>query len=141
MPLEGIQIGGLYVRLPNQKVFMANTTKFMSNVARRFEYFVGIRYSNDVAQAIKIIKDLIEAQPMALKNQEPKVFDNLGDNSVDIIIRICGWVTEWFGLRNQLLWKIRKTLESKGIEIPFPQRVLWFANELRGAVTAEIGAG
>ena len=67
------------MRLPNQKVFTANITKFISNVARRFEYVFGIRYSDDVAQAIKIIKDLIEAQPMALKNQVPKVFaDNRG---------------------------------------------------------------
>ena len=50
---------GLYVRLPNQKVFTANITNFVSNVARRFEYIVGIRYSDDAAQAIKIIKDLV----------------------------------------------------------------------------------
>jgi small-conductance mechanosensitive channel len=75
VPLEGIQIGGLYVRLLNQKVFTANTANFVSHVARRFEYVVRIRYSDDAAQAIKIIKDLIEAQPMALKNPEPQVFE------------------------------------------------------------------
>jgi small-conductance mechanosensitive channel len=69
--LEGIQICGLHVRLPNQKVFTANITNFVSNVARRFEYVVGIRYTDDAAQAIEIIKDLIEAQPMALKNPMP----------------------------------------------------------------------
>jgi len=124
---------GLYVRLPNQKVFTAKITNFVSHVARRFEYVVGIRYSDDAAQAIKIIKDLIEAQPMALKNPEPQVFvDTLGDNSVNIIVRIWGPVTDWFGLKTQLLWKIKKALEKEGIEIPFPQRVVWFANELRG---------
>jgi small-conductance mechanosensitive channel len=29
----------------------------------------------------------------------------------------------------ELLWKIKKTLEENGIEIPFPQRTLWFGKE------------
>jgi len=33
-----------------------------------------------------------------------------------------------------LLWKIKSELEKSGIEVPFPQRVVWFANELRADV-------
>jgi len=123
---------GLYIRVPNQKVFTASITNFVANVARRFEYVVGIRYSDDADKALTIIKNVIEEHPLALKNPAPQVFvDNLGDSSVNIIVRIWSPSTEWFGVKTELLWKIKKAIEKEGIEIPFPQRVLWFANGLR----------
>lgn len=122
---------GLYIRLPNQKVLTANITNFVSNVARRVDYDIGIRYSDDADKAITLIKDFLDAQPMVLKNPEPIVFvSELGDSAVIIALRFWAPVTEWFGVKTQLLWKIKRLLETEGIEIPFPQQVVWFANEL-----------
>jgi small-conductance mechanosensitive channel len=120
---------GLYVRLPNEKVFKAQITNFVSNVARRFEYVVGIRYSDDADKAIDIITKLIDEHPLALKNPAPQAFvDNLGDNSVNILIRIWSPATEWYGVKMELLWKIKQALEKGNIQIPFPQRVVWSAD-------------
>jgi len=41
------------------------------------------------------------------------------------------FLTGWYNLKMELLWEIKKTLEANGIEITFPQRVVWFADELR----------
>lgn len=121
---------GLYVRLPNERVFTSNITNYVANVARRFEYVIGIRYSDDAEKAIEIIKRLIEEHPFALKVPEPQVFvDELGDNSVNLKVRIWAPSTEWYTVKMDLLWKIKKELEANGIEIPFPQRTIWFANE------------
>ncbi len=126
---------GLYVRIPNEKVFTSNITNYVAHIARRFEYVIGIRYSDDAEKAIEIIKNLIEDHPFALKNPEPQVFvDNLGDNSVNIVVRIWAPSTEWYSVKMELLWKIKTELERNGIEIPFPQRVVWFANELKANV-------
>jgi len=126
---------GLYVRIPNEKVFTSNITNYVAHIARRFEYVIGIRYSDDAEKAIEIIKNLIEDHPFALKNPEPQVFvDNLGDNSVNIVVRIWAPSTEWYSVKMELLWKIKTELERNGIEIPFPQRVVWFANELTANV-------
>ena len=123
---------GLYVRIPNEKVFTGIITNYVANIARRFEYVVGIRYSDDADLAIKIIEDLIDEHPFALKEPSPKVFvDNLGDNSVNLLVRIWAPATEWYDLKMEMLWKIKKTLEENGIEIAFSQRVVWFADELR----------
>jgi small-conductance mechanosensitive channel len=131
---------GLYVRVPNQRVFTADITNFVANVARRFEYVVGVRYSDDADKALEVIKSIIEEHPLALQNPAPQVFvDNLGDSSVNIIVRIWAPATEWLGVKTELLWKIKKALESGGIEIPFPQRVVWFANDLRSR-DAETGS-
>jgi small-conductance mechanosensitive channel len=123
---------GLYVRIPNEKVFTNKITNYVANTARRFEYVVGIRYSDDADEAIEIIKDLIEEHPIALKDPSPKVFvDDLGDNAVNIIVRIWAPSTEWYDVKMEMLWKIKKGLKENGIEIAFPQRTVWFANELQ----------
>ncbi len=121
---------GLYVRIPNEKVFTNNITNYVGNAVRRFEYVIGVRYSDDANKVIEIIKKLIDNHPLALKRPHPTVFvDNLGDNSVNIIARIWGTPNEWYDVKMDLLWKIKKTLEDEGIEIAFPQRTVWFAKE------------
>lgn len=124
------QYDGLFVRVPNQKVFTSNITNFVAHVARRVDYVVGIRYSDDADKAIQIIKELLRAHPLTLINPEPMAFvDNLGDNAVNIFVRVWAPTNEWFGVKTELLWKIKKALEREGIEIAFPQRVVWFGDK------------
>jgi small-conductance mechanosensitive channel len=124
------QYDGLFVRVPNQKVFTSNITNFVAHVARRVDYVVGIRYSDDADKTIQIIKDFLRAHPLTLINPETMAFvDNLGDNSVNIIVRVWAPTMEWFGVKTELLWKIKKALEQEGIEIAFPQRVVWFGDK------------
>lgn len=117
---------GLYVRVPNERVFTSSITSFSGNVARRVEYEVGIGYSADVERAREVIMEVVEAHPFALKNPAPQVFvDRLGDSAV--VLRIRAWApsSEWSRVRAELLEKIKKALEDAGIEIPLPQRVVW----------------
>jgi len=123
---------GIFVRIPNQTVFTTKLTNFTGNTVRRFEYTVGIRYSDDASQAIKLVKDLIDTYPFALVEPAPQVFvDNLGDNSVNLLVRVWAPVTEWYALKMKMLWDIKAMLEQNGIEIAFPQRTHWFANSIK----------
>jgi small-conductance mechanosensitive channel len=120
---------GLLVRIPNQQVFTSNITNTVSYPVRRFEFTLGIRYSDDADNAIRIIKDLIDKEPFALLNPAPSVFVNeLGDSSVKLTVRIWAPMSEWFALKTSLLWTIKKTLEENGIEIPYPQHVVHLHN-------------
>ena len=122
---------GLYVRLPNEKVFINNITNYAVNVARRFEYVVGITYDSDAEKAIAIIKEIIDDDPIAFKNPNPTVFvDKLDDNAVNIFIRIWAPSSEWYSVKTRILWVIKTTLEENGIKIALPQRTLWFANSM-----------
>ncbi len=87
--------GGLYIRIPNETVFTNIITNYVANVARRFEYVVGIRYRDNADKVIEIITNLIEEHPLALKNPQPAVFVNdLGDNAVNISVKIWAPATE-----------------------------------------------
>jgi small-conductance mechanosensitive channel len=124
---------GLYVRVPNETVFTSNITNYVAYAVRRFEYRVGIRYADDAEEAIEIIKNIIKKHPLALVEPPSQAFvDELGDNSVDIIVRIWTPSTEWFEVKMELLAQIKSGLEEKGIQIPFPQRTIWFAEKQDG---------
>jgi small-conductance mechanosensitive channel len=129
---------GIYVRVPNEKVFTSNITNYVSNVARRFDYKVGIGYREDAGRAIRIIREVIAEEPFALKNPEPLVFvDKLGESTVDLVIRMWAPSKEWYDIRTSLLLKIKTALEANGIEIPYPQQVVW----VHQALPAEEQAG
>ena len=121
---------GIYVRLPNEKVFTSNIYNYNAHAARRFEYKVGIAYKSDADKAIKIIEELFEQHPLILKEPKPQIFvEELADSSVVLIIRIWAPSSEWYGVKTEMLWKIKVALEKAGIEIPFPQIVVWKGEE------------
>jgi small-conductance mechanosensitive channel len=120
---------GVYVRLPNTEVFSSEIRNFSGAAARRVEFTVGIAYHEDMERAIGMKKTLRD-NPLVLVEPAPDVYvDNLGDSSVNI--NVWCWVpfSEWFPLKTQLVQEIKKELDSNGIEIPFPQRVMHVANE------------
>ena len=121
---------GIYVRIPNETVFTSEITNYDANVARRFEYRIRIRYSDDADHAIRIIGNLLEAHPFVLKNPGPSLYvDELGDNGIILMARIWAPSSEWWSVRTEMLGKIKTALEKEGIEIPFPQRVVRFAEK------------
>ncbi len=128
---------GLFVRIPNEKIFSAPIVNYVNHIVRRIDYTIGIRYSDDADKAIGVINRVLDLYPFALKYPEPVVFvESLGDNSVNIAIRLWAPVGEWYGAKKELLWRIKTELEREGMGIPFPQRVVWLGNELQVKTTA-----
>lgn len=133
---------GVYVRIPNETVFTSEITNYVAHEVRRFEYVIGIPYDDDANEAIRIIRGVIWSHPFALKDPSPSVYvDELADSSVNIKVRIWAPATEWWDVRTDLLWKIKVELSKNGIEMPFPQQVIWFQNELQGRVALKSGGG
>jgi len=121
---------GIYVRLPNEKVFTSNIYNYNAHAARRFEYKVSIAYKSDADKAIEVIKNLLEEHPLILKEPAPQIFvEELADSSVDLVVKIWAPSSEWYGVKTEMLWKIKVALEKAGIEIPFPQLVIWKGEE------------
>ena len=117
---------GVYVRLPNEKVFTSTITNYVADIARRFELKVGIGYKDDAERAIAIINETIDSHPFALKDPFPDVFVNeLGESGINIIIRAWAPTSEWSDVKKELLWKVKVALERGGIELPYPHRVIW----------------
>ena len=126
---------GVFAWLPVEKVYDFGLYNYHANVARRYEYEVGIRYQDNADDAIRIIKGILDSYTFVLKNPSPEVFVSAIDvNSILIKFRV------WFpsvwantkddiSLGTEILPRVKAGLESAGIEIPYAQRVIWFANK------------
>lgn len=123
---------GTYVRLPNSDVFLSEIRNYSTAAARRVEIIVGIAYKEDVAKVIGIIRKSLNETPLVLVEPQPDVYvDSLGDSAVSI--NVWCWVpfSIWFDMRKQIIEQIKRELDSNGIEMPFPQRVVYLAKQGR----------
>ncbi len=123
---------GIDTRIPNSRVFESVIRNFSRNVARRVEYKVGIAYDADIGKAVEVIRRVLDEHPLVLVEPEPMIFvEDLGDSAVILNVRF--WVpsSHWFQAKAEVLRLIKEALDEAGIEIPFPQRVVWFRGEHR----------
>jgi len=120
---------GVYVRIPNESIFNSEITNYVASPARRFEYRVSIAYDADSGAAIRAISELLANHPFVLKNPAPSVYvESLADSGVEIVVRIWAPSKVWWSVKTEMLERIKQLLDGMGIEIPFPQRVITFAN-------------
>lgn len=116
---------GTYVRLPNSDVFLSQIRNFSSATAKRVELTIGIAYKEDTSRVIALIRKSLQDVPLVLVEPAPDLYvDELADSSVNI--NVWCWVpfAVWFDMKKQLLEQIKVLLDTNGIEIPFPQRVV-----------------
>jgi len=116
-----------YIILPNSdltKNQLINWTH--NNHASRFEVTVGVDYSSDVTQVMKILKEAVDNQASVLKEPSPFIrFTDFGDSSLNFSIIF--WSEELFRVENiksELRIKIFELFKNNNITIPFPQRVV-----------------
>jgi small conductance mechanosensitive channel len=117
------------VMVPNGKVFGDVIKNYAAEPTRRINLVIGIGYGSSIPKAIEVIMDLIKADSRILKDPEPLIaVAELADSSVNLVVR--PWVNspDYWAVRFELMKKIKEALDSHGIEIPFPQRVVHNVN-------------
>ena len=122
---------GTVIRIPNEKFFTSNIRSLTVSTVRRAEAMVGIAYKDDIENAISVIKNEIKlTMPFVLRIPEPEFrIEELGDSSVNIQVLVWHPRDDWSQAQPILLTTIKRALDKSGIEIPFPQRVVWEAKD------------
>ncbi len=122
---------GTVIRIPNEKFFTSNIRSLTSSTVRRAEAMVGISYKDDIDNAISVItKEIERTMPFVLRTPEPEFrVEDLGDSSVNIQVLVWHPREDWSQAQPILLTTIKRALDNSGIEIPFPQRVIWKAKD------------
>ena len=124
---------GLYLSVPNAALWGTPIKNYTRNGRRRMDITVGISYSDSLDQGLAVLKRLMEENEFVLKDPAPQVLvQDLADNSVNLQLRLWASVEHYWDLYWQLKYQLKGALESEGLNIPFPQRVITFANALPG---------
>ncbi|WP_170379544.1 mechanosensitive ion channel family protein [Ruegeria atlantica] len=109
--------------VPNSKIWGDVITNVSASEERRVDLVFGIAYTDNAAQAIDVLKELVSKHELCLKTPEPEVFvGELGDNSVNIFCRPWSKSDDYWTVYWDLTGQAKERFDIEGISIPFPQR-------------------
>lgn len=93
---------------------------------------VGVSYSADVDLVTKVLYEVAAQHSKVLKSPAPEVlFMAFGESSLDFKLRV--WIADpkmRMNIHSEINYAIIAAFRKNAIEIPFPQRDLWFRNAL-----------
>ena len=113
------------VIVPNAQVWGNIITNYSTNNTRRAEWIFGVGYGVNLKQAEEIIRDTIMADPRSHAEPEPFVqVSNLGDSSVDFLVRVWCDASVYFAYRADMTRKVKEAMDDGGVDIPFPTRTM-----------------
>lgn len=123
-------VDNIFVMVPNSSIWGGEIKNYSRNDIRRVDLVMGIGYGDDIDKAMDVINRVLGKEQRILADPAPLVaVDNLGDSSVDLIVR--PWVNkgDWFMTKLDLTKALKQAFDKEGISIPFPQRDVHFFNE------------
>lgn len=120
----------ILVRIPNETVLKATIKTYTAFDIRRIDTTVGISYEEDIENAREVILEYLNSEPVFLAEPPPIIFaEELADSSVNLKVLV--WIrrVDYIKAKETLVKGIKIALDKAGIEIPFPQRVLYIKHE------------
>lgn len=120
---ELADLSNVQVIVPNSEVWGNIITNYSTNDIRRAEWTFGVGYGANLKTAEDIIRDTIMADARSHVEPEPFIqVTNLGDSSVDFLVRVWCDASEYFGYRADMTRRVKEALDAGGVDIPFPTR-------------------
>ncbi len=110
------------VIVPNSQVTGSNILNYTVNGTRRIDLVMGVSYDDDLKKAQQIIERVLAEDSRILKDPPAEVaVSELGDSSVDFVIRPWVKAADYWNVRFDTTRKLKLALDESGITIPYPQ--------------------
>jgi len=111
------------VIVPNAQVTSDTITNYSANDTRRVDLVAGIGYSDDIPKAKAVLERIAKEHELTLDDPAPMIeLSNLGDSSVDFVVRPWVKTADYWRVYFDLTERIKMEFDKEGISIPFPQR-------------------
>lgn len=109
--------------IPNGKIMGDIITNITANDTRRIDLVVGVSYEDDIEKAKETLMEILNEDPRILKEPAPTVaVAELADSSVNLVVRPWVKTGDYWAVRFDLVEKIKKVFDERGISIPYPQQ-------------------
>ena len=115
--------------IPNGKIEIVTNYMDVENIRVMFD--IGVSYDEDIDYVIQVLEDISKGYALDNKGrvvEGPTVMgvQELAGSSVNIRMMARVQPMEQWAVERELKKRIKNTFDEKGIDIPFPQRVLHF---------------
>jgi small conductance mechanosensitive channel len=116
---------GLYQFVPNAELWNKRIINYSRLARRLVDLRFSISYSDDVERGREVLLSLTQADERVLADPAPDcVVDQLGENAVVLALRVWTSTSAYGAVRSMLIERGKAALESAGLSIPLPQRVI-----------------
>lgn len=118
--------------VPNSKLIGDIVTNWSHDEDKaRFKVLVGVAYGTDTALVKKLLLQVAQEHPKAMKRPAPIVrFINFGDSSLDFQLHF--WCKDFIrieDIKSDMRFEIDRLFREHNVSIPFPQRDVWMRSE------------
>jgi small conductance mechanosensitive channel len=114
---------GIYLEVPNAKIWNRAILNYSRVEARRLDVVVGISYGDDIDKAQAALLELMTSDSRVNAEPAPQALvEELADSSVNLDLRCWATAGDYWALRFDLNKAVKQRLDAEGITIPFPQR-------------------
>jgi small conductance mechanosensitive channel len=136
--VAGIALFNTTLHTPdNQKVIVPNSaitsnviTNITANDTRRVELVIGIGYDDDIKKAKEVLNRILQEEERVLDSPEPTIaVSELGDSSVNFVVRPWAKTADYWGVYFGLTEKIKIAFDAEGISFPYPQQDVHMFNQ------------
>jgi len=113
---------GKIVVVPNGKIIAGNIINFSREPERRNEFIIGVAYDADVDQVLKLLREVVDAEPRVLQERGVQIgLNELGASSVNFVVRCWSKAGDLQDVYWDLMKNFKRTLDVNNIGIPYPQ--------------------
>lgn len=121
---------GETVMVPSAVVIKSEVVNHTAQGGRRTDLPIGVAYGTDLGGARQALHRAACGVEGVSSSPEPDVLlTGFGDSSIDFVVRY--WhdptIAAFWQVRSDVAFAVEAALAEADIEIPFPQRTLWFA--------------
>ncbi|MFT7558958.1 MAG: small conductance mechanosensitive channel [Flavobacteriales bacterium] len=119
-----------HIIIPNSQIWGSQIINHSHHSVRGVDMHFGVAYKENTDVVREIINSVLDRHPNILKEPAPFVeVETLNDSSVDFLVRPFCLGEHYFDVLYSIPEEIKKALDEKGIEIPFPHRKLIIEKE------------
>ena len=125
----------IMIIMPNAKLAGDRIVNLTApDIKMKIKILIGVAYGTDINKVQDMLLDIAKKHPQVLKDSEDHqpfvLFTDFGESSLNFMLGV--WIDSIYSrgrIKSDIHSEIYRRFNEEGIEIPFPQRVVWMHKE------------